>query len=291
MRKIVALLALGITLAGFITPTSYANYYYGNNNYTYLYPYTPQNTYVAPTRVTPTYNTINNRRRAINNSVYQPTQPQVIYVYQNIPTTPVQIYGSYPGCSRADIVIGGQVWAGCNVYDRNIGSESKSGWFFANDLYSSFVSYNGQNQRLEWQGKVIPQSSWGDGPCAAGYRLPTRGEWETARYYARQNNVSLATLLALPVNGAYRGYKDSNSDVRVEARYDVTAAYWSSTVEYNGGYFPVVMHLGSTYAGYRTDGTDYSQRYNGYNWQYTDVGLELVTGTSSELANVRCIKK
>jgi hypothetical protein len=173
-----------------------------------------------------------------------------------------------------------------------VGSDDRSGWFFANDMYSSFVGYNGLGNRIEWQGKVIPESNWNDGPCAEGYRLPTRGEWETARYYARLNNTSLKSLLSLPLNGAYRGYKDSNSDVRLEARYDVDGAYWSSTVEYNnGGYFPVVLHFNSSYAGYRTDGTDYSYSSNSYRWQYTDTGLELVGGTSSELANVRCIKK
>ncbi len=218
--------------------------------------------------------------------------PQIIYIYQNLPTAPISYFSSYPGCSRSDIVIGGQTWAACNAYDRNTGSDGRSGWFFANDMYASFVGYNGLGNAVEWQGKSIPESSWGDGPCARGYRLPTRSDWETARYYARLNNTSLSSLLNLPLNGAYRGYKDSNSDVRLEARYDVSGAYWSSTVEYNGGgYFPVVLHLGSTYAGYRTDGTDYSYRNNGYTWQYTDTGLQLVAGSSSEVANVRCIKK
>lgn len=210
MKKLLSLLLILISL-GFVLEANAANYrnrrvmrpavyntntyqqpYYNYNDYTYNQPY----------------------------QQYQ-QQPQIIYVYQTIPSSPISIYSSYPGCARSDILIGGQVWAGCNALDRNIGSNDRSGWFFANDLQSSFASYNGQGQRLEWQGKVIPQANWGDGPCAPGYRLPSRSEWETVRMYARQNNTNVAGLLGLPQNGGYRGYKDSNSDVRIDYRYDV----------------------------------------------------------------------
>lgn len=109
--------------------------------------------------------------------------------------------------------------------------------------------------------------------------------------YARLNNTSITTLLNLSRNGGYRGYKDSNSDVRIENRTDTQASYWSSTMSYNGGYYPTIMRVGSVYQGYRLDGTYYSTSNSGYNWQYTDTGLELVSGTSSDLANVRCIRK
>ena len=130
-------------------------------------------------------------------------QPQIIYIYQNVPSSYGYTYTNpgYPGCGRSDIIIGGQSWASCNVAESSNGSSSVSGWFFANDLRASFLSSNGQGTRLEWQGKVIPVANWGDGPCASGYRLPTRGEWETALYYARQNSVSVTTLLNLPQNG------------------------------------------------------------------------------------------
>jgi hypothetical protein len=82
---------------------------------------------------------------------------KIIYVYQSLPTTTIAPFSSYPGCSRSDIIIGGQVWAACNAEDRRRGSDSRSGWFFANDMYSSFIGYNGLGNRIEWQGKVIPE--------------------------------------------------------------------------------------------------------------------------------------
>jgi len=58
---------------------------------------------------------------------------------------------AYPGCDRADIIIGGQVWAGCNATTQSKGSSEKSGWFFAGDKSASFLSYNGLAERLAFQ--------------------------------------------------------------------------------------------------------------------------------------------
>ncbi len=77
-------------------------------------------------------------------------------------------------------------------------------------------------------------------------------------------------MLNLPSNGGYRGYKDTNSDVRIENRSDTLASYWSSTMSYNGGYYPTLMRIGSVYQGYRLDGTYNTNSTSGYNWQYTD---------------------
>ena len=140
---------------------------------------------------------------------------------------------------------------------------------------------------LAWQGVQTRSSSWTHGPCASGYRLPTRGEWETAIWYARQNGVTLASLLSLSYNGGFYGYRDNAGNVTLSARTDVNGAYWSSTVE---GSSPVVLHLASGYAGYRTDGTDYARNIDTARWQYNDTGLVLVQSNYSEIANVRCIK-
>lgn len=136
-------------------------------------------------------------------------------------------------------------------------------------------------------GKQTRNSSWNVGPCATGYRLPTRGEWETVQTYARYNNTSVANLLSLPRNGGYQASKNTNGDVTITGRLSVEGSYWSSTYE---GSNPIVMHLSSTYAGYSTNGTDYGYTSNGYVWTYTDTGLNLLASTTGELANVRCIK-
>lgn len=52
-------------------------------------------------------------------------------VYQCVSNGYGPLYSTYPGCSQADIIIGGQIWASCNTIDRNAGSTEKSGWFFA----------------------------------------------------------------------------------------------------------------------------------------------------------------
>lgn len=194
---------------------------------------------------------------------------------------------SYPGCTRTNIIIGGQEWSACNATDRNASSLDQSGWFFGGDVQSSFLSYNGIGNTLSWQWKQTRSQSWTYGPCASGYRLPTRGEWETAIYYARLNGTTLSNLLNLPYNGAYYGYRDTAGDITLSHRADVNGAYWTSTLE---GSTPVVLHLGSSYAGYRTDGTDYTRDGSRTRWEYMDNGLALTQSQYSELANVRCIK-
>lgn len=229
--------------------------------------YTPQN-YTAGTANVTVYN---------NGQYYYPN---------NYPYTTTS--GVYPGCNKSNIIIGGQQWAACNATDKGTSSSNQSGWFFGGDTQSSFLSYNGMGNSLAWQGRQTRSTSWTYGPCADGYRLPTRGEWETAIYYARQNGVSLATLLGLSYNGGFYGYRDSAGNVTLSARADVNGAYWTSTFE--GGSNPTILHLASGYAGYRTDGTDYSRSSDSVRWQYTDSGLYLVQSTYSEIANVRCIK-
>ncbi len=73
----------------------------------------------------------------------------------------------------------------------------------------------------------------------------------------------------------------------VSGRLPVDAAYWASS---QIGERSMVMHIGSSYAGYNTSGTDYGYAYTGYQWTYTDTGLQLIESTTGELANVRCIR-
>lgn len=76
----------------------------------------------------------------------------------------------------------------------------------------------------------------------------------------------------------------------VESRVDVSGAYWTSTRIDVYGTRNVVLHLGSTYAGQRMEGTDPTYDYEKSTWQYDEAGLELVGGEVSEMANVRCIR-
>ncbi len=181
------------------TTTSYATQqgqYYFSPNYIQGYVY-----YSSPT---PGYyyyyginTTANNTPIYTNNN--QNNANLICTVIGNIYQCSQNSYGpvssTYPGCSSADIVIGGQIWASCNVLDRNAGSTSKSGWFFAGDTQSTFTSYNGSNTTLEWMGKQTQTSAWTTGPCASGYRLPNRGEWEVLQSYARANSSTIANLI------------------------------------------------------------------------------------------------
>lgn len=194
---------------------------------------------------------------------------------------------AYPGCNKSNIIIGGQEWSACNSIDRNRSSSEQSGWFFAGDIQSTFLSYNGIWNSLAWQGKQTRNSSWTQWACATGYRIPSRSEWEMAIFYARQNGTTLATLLWLPYNGAFYGYRDSDGNVTLSKRADVNGAYWTSSIEWSN---PTILHLASSYAWYRTDGTDYTNSHSSTRWQYTEKWLVLTQSNYSEIANVRCIK-
>lgn len=238
----------------------YNNYNY-NYNYYYNYNYNYNNNY---------YNRQNNNY----------TSPYTLPV--------VSSQSRYPGCSKDDLYIGGQIWASCNSLDRNSGSDFYSGWFYNGAMYAAYSSNNGKNNTLYTQDKNFTNiRNWTFWPCANGYRLPTRWEWETAQNYARNNNTTIARLLNLPYNGWYMAYKDIRWNISVDARLNIGGAYWTSTAYYDT---PYVMHLGSTLANYRTDGTDMSYMDSQYRWQYTDNSLELVPGLYQEIANVRCIK-
>ncbi len=258
-------------IAGYTYYTSpNAGYYYYYNTTTSNNPTVGINTSYIPTNSSNLICTvINNTYQCIENS-YGPTS------------------STYPGCSSADIVIGGQIWASCNALDRNAGSMNKSGWFFAGDSQSTFISYNGSNTTLEWMGKQTQTSAWTTGPCASGYRLPNRGEWEVLQSYARANSSTLASLISLQSNWAYQASRNSAGDVTISSRLSVSAGYWTSTMD---GVTPTVMHIGSRYAGYNTTGTDYGYVNTSSQWSYTDTGLELMQSTVGELANARCVRQ
>lgn len=221
-----------------------------------------------------------------------PYAPNVGVTYTNqgfYPSNIPMIFAdsTYPGCSRPDILVGGQKWASCNALDRRTGSDTRSGWFFPGEMYSLFVSDNGIGQRMDWQGRKPFAKSWNFGPCSVGYRLPTRGEWETANMYAKQNNTTIANLLKLPYNASFMAYRDNRNWILPSARLNLGGAYWTASV---AGETPYVLHLGSSLGGYRTDGTESSPSLLEYRWQNTENGLEMVASDIMELANVRCIK-
>lgn len=72
----------------------------------------------------------------------------------------VSAQSRYPGCSRDDILIGGQIWASCNSLDRKIGSDVRSGWFFAGDMYAMYQSENGFRNYLQPQDKNFAFRAW-----------------------------------------------------------------------------------------------------------------------------------
>lgn len=266
--------------------------------YTYYYTPKPGYYYYVDNTTTPVvYTTVNTTTH--NNRYYTPqnyTQwtATVVQTYSNgqhyypsnYPYTSTSV--AYPGCSKTNIFIWWQEWSSCNATDRNSSSTNQSGWFFAWDRQSSFLSYNGMGNSLAWQWLQTRTTDSIHGPCAEWYRLPTRSEWETAIHYARLNWTSLANLLWLSNNGWFYGYRDTAGNVTLSSRADINWSYWTSTYD---GSSPIVLHLSSGYAGYRTDGTDYSRSSQSVRWQHSDAWLALVQSTFSEIANVRCIKK
>lgn len=211
--------------------------------------------------------------------------PVKSYAPEKLPV--VSAASRYPGCTNNDILIGGQMWAACNAADWYRGSDAVSGWFFHGERYPSFQSEN-DAQKIPARTTHNDQlRSWSYGPCAAGYRLPTRFEWETAHRYAQSNGISVATLLDLPYNGSFLGFTDYFGNKNLDARLDVGAGYWTSSVDVET---PFVMHLDSNYGGYRTDGTDLSPKEKAFRWQKTAHKMELVPGKIEELANIRCIR-
>lgn len=88
--------------------TNYNYYNYNYNNYFYDYNY-------------------NNYKNNYTNPYYLPV---------------VTSQSKYPGCSRDDITIGGQVWASCNALDRRTASDSRSGWFYHGAMHSAYTSNN-----------------------------------------------------------------------------------------------------------------------------------------------------
>lgn len=111
--------------------------------------------------------------------------------------------GAYPGCAQADIVVGNQIWAACNAVSRSEGSDAFSGWFGWGQTVPLLVSENGRTSLYEGVMRA-PRSGfdWSRGPCASGYRIPTRYEWEEVILSARRNGTSVSALLSLPRNGA-----------------------------------------------------------------------------------------
>lgn len=197
---------------------------------------------------------------------------------------------TYPGCSNPDRIVGGQMWASCNALTKGRGSDTRSGWFFAGARFSAFSSYNGLSSILDSERK-ISQIDTRNGPCASGYRLPTRGDWETAMMYARWNQTTLAWLLGLPYNGSYRAFQADNGDSEIESRDGFLGAYWSSTIEDISGTRPIILHLGVSDRGYRGDCTDGAYSQDTYRWNDGGSGIELVAWELTEIANVRCIRK
>lgn len=268
------------------TSIQQGSYYYSANyvaGYTYYSTPTPgYYNYLGTTVVS--NNNYNYNTSYYNNGNRICTVVNGVYQCNNNSYAPVS--GTYPGCSTADIIIGGQAWASCNALDRNAGSTSKSGWFFAGDRESSFVSFNASTAALEWMGKQTRDNSSYSGPCAAGYRVPNRGEWETLQVYARANGTTVANMISLNQNGAYQGTRNTNGDISITGRLSVAAAYWTSSIESGN---PIVMHIASGYSPYGST-TNYGYVSNGYQWTYTDGGLQLLSSTTGELANVRCIR-
>lgn len=195
---------------------------------------------------------------------------------------------AYPGCPRWDIIIGGQIWAACNATVKWGSTSDISGWFLSGGKNPVFLSRNWSLSLSPFK-KIGNASDFQNGPCAPGYTLPTRGDWETIISAARLNQTSVANLLSLPQNSGWIVQKTKNKTSLI-ARQNIMGSYWSSTVEDIYGNRPIVFHISSAFGNTRLDSTDPTNTETGYSWQRTDTGLELVPSENTEIANVRCIR-
>lgn len=192
---------------------------------------------------------------------------------------------AYPGCLIPDTIIWWQMWASCNSTTKSSSSWTKSGWFFAGEKFPIYMSYNGMGQSLfpEIRNRAADIQVW---PCAKWYRIPNRGEWETAILYARLANISITQLLWLPQNGGYRIYRDKEK-VLYSSTENVLGSYWTSTREDIYGIHPIVLHLRSSRMSYTEPAYQETQNLASYG----DDEIEMLAGEVAEIANVRCIRK
>jgi hypothetical protein len=182
---------------------------------------------------------------------------------------------AYPWCGP-DIILGGQIWAPCNSMTKGKWGFERSGWFFAGEKFPVYSSYNEWNDLTpETRNRAKDTKIW---PCAKGYRIPTRGEWETALWYARLNNTNISLLLSLPRNGGYEVYRDRDEIVPV-SRKNTLGSYWSSTIEDIYGNQPIILHMRSPLSQNSIDTTDPA-----------GVQPDFLTPGTSLIANVRCIR-
>jgi hypothetical protein len=199
---------------------------------------------------------------------------------------------SYPGCGAWDIIVGEQIWASCNAVGRGEGSDNFSGWFGWGQTLPILTSINGRSTLYEGitRAKSSSTTDWSRGPCASGYRIPTRYEWEDVILNARRNNSSVATLLKLPLNGAKLITRDKKGNITGLKSINYEGSYWTSSSENIPGRSPMIMHIGQSYGYSKYDGTESSISNTGYEWKWNENGKELVERSMDEVANVRCIR-
>ncbi len=197
---------------------------------------------------------------------------------------------AYPGCANADITIGDQVWASCNAVSRSEGSDLLSGWFLWGQTLPTMLSKNGATKLYEEILRSTSRSDFTRGPCATGYRIPTRYEWESIIFTSRRNGSTVAAILSLPLNGSRVITRDAKGKITNVQVTTFDAAYWTSSTVTFGGKTPMVMHIGQRSGYNRYDTTDGGYSKSGYGWQWKSDGKELVESSVNEIANVRCIR-
>ncbi|EKD44512.1 MAG: hypothetical protein ACD_71C00114G0010 [uncultured bacterium (gcode 4)] len=99
----------------------------------------------------------------------------------------------YPGCDKSDIKIWNQIWSSCNIGSNKAGtwteSYGKSIVFWSDKWFKEFnlvELYMHQEDALGWKNK--------QGPCANGYNIPSKKDWDTLFYNLNCNSFSSVCL-------------------------------------------------------------------------------------------------
>lgn len=116
-------------------------------------------------------------------------------------TSSVAKISQYPGCNAPDIVLSNwQIWSACNVWASVSWTWSESYW----DIYKWWN--NTPASSLNWLTLTSNPTWWSNWiwPCADGYKIWTKNDWEMTYNLLNKNYNELVNKLLIPKAGYWR---------------------------------------------------------------------------------------